>query len=176
MRGDNSAIEKNAHFVIAGTPFSPNRPARGVTAAVAPPTDRRHTRSVAWFDVRIPLVPSLWWIAGMAALSFAVVASAASLIQLLVYRTNELGTVLAPSLVASLLAFHIANGIRNRRKAAARRLHAICELNDHVRNGLQQIAAVTTVHASGGYEEIQHAIDRIERILRDCTTAIRSED
>ena len=112
----------------------------------------------------------------MAVLSFAVVACAASLIQLLVYRTNALGSVLVPAFVASLLVFHIANGLRNRRQATARRLHAICELNDHVRNGLQQIAAVTTVHASGGYEEIQQAIDRIERILRDCTTTIRSDD
>jgi hypothetical protein len=82
--------------------------------------------------------------------------------------------MLIPAFVASLLMFHIANGIRNRRKATARRLHAICELNDHVRNGLQQIAAVTAVHAGGGYEEIQTAIGRIERILRDTTTEIRS--
>jgi hypothetical protein len=127
-------------------------------------------------DTCIPLVPTLWWIAGMAALSFASVASVASLIQLLVYRSSALSTVLVPAFVASLLMFHIANGIRNRRKATARRLHAICQLNAHVRNGLQQIAAVTAVHEGGGYEEIQSAIDRIERILRDTTTEIRSDD
>jgi hypothetical protein len=150
-----------------------NKPDSGVT----PPTgERRHNRSDPWLDTCIPLVPSKWWIAGMAALSFASVASVASLIQLLVYRSSALGTVLIPAFVASLLMFHIANGIRNRRKANARRLHAICQLNAHVRNGLQQIAAVTTLHASGGYEEIQNAIDRIERILRNATTEIRSDD
>jgi hypothetical protein len=176
MGGRNSSMEKNVHLVIAGAPLARDRADRGLTATVPSPGDRRHTRSAAWFDVGVPLIPSLWWIAGMAAFSFAVVASVALLIQLLVYRTNELGAVLVPGFVAALAAFHIANGIRNRRKATARRLHAICELNDHVRNGLQQIAAVTTVHAVGGYEEIQNAIDRIERILRDCTTAIRSDD
>lgn len=144
--------------------------------AVHPPVERRHNHSVTWFDASIPLIPSMWWVAGMAAISFASVASVASLIQLLVYRASALGAVLAPAFVASLLMFHVANGIRNRRKATARRLHAICELNDHVRNGLQQIAAVTTLHASGGYEEIQNAIDRIERILRNATTVIRSDD
>jgi hypothetical protein len=124
----------------------------------------------------MPFVPSLWWIAGMAALSFVVVASVVLLIQLLVYHATTLGNVLGSSSVAALLVFHITNGIRNRREATARRLSAISELNHHVRNGLQQIAAVTTVHASGGYEEIQSAIDRIERILRDCTTEIRSDD
>jgi hypothetical protein len=173
MGKHNSRIVEN---VVAGVPFLLHSPDRGVTATVAPPVERRHNRSDPWLDTWIPLVPSLWWIAGMAVLSFAVVASVASLIQLLVYRASGLGTVLVPAFVASLLMFHIANGIRNRRKATARRLHAICELNDHVRNGLQQIAAVTTVHASGGYEEIQNAIDRIERILRDCTTTIRSDD
>jgi hypothetical protein len=112
----------------------------------------------------------------MAALSFVIVAGVALLIQLLVYRAHGVGTVLVPAFVASLLMFHVANGLRNRRKATARRLHAVCELNDHVRNGLQQIAAVTSVHASGGSEDIQNAIDRIERILRDCTTQIRSDD
>jgi hypothetical protein len=156
------------------TPLSPNAADSGT--ALLPARDRRHTRDDPRFDASIPLVPSLWWIASMAALSFVVVASAALLIQLLVYRASALGTVLAPSLAAALLVFHITNGIRNRRKATARRLRAVCELNHHVRNGLQQIAAVTTVHSSGGYEEIQNAIDRIERILRDTTTEIRSED
>jgi uncharacterized membrane protein YdbT with pleckstrin-like domain len=144
---------------------------------VTPPTsDRRHTRYDPRFDACMPFVPSLWWIAGMAALSFVVVASVVLLIQLLVYHATTLGNVLGSSSVAALLVFHITNGIRNRREATARRLSAISELNHHVRNGLQQIAAVTTVHASGGYEEIQSAIDRIERILRDCTTEIRSDD
>lgn len=176
MREHSSGMEKNAQFVIADAPFPLNTPDLAVTAAVAPAGDRRHNHSGPWRDTCIPLVPSLWWIAGMAALSFAAVASVASLLQLLVYRSSALATVLLPAFAASLLMFHIVNGIRNRRKAAARRLHAICELNDHVRNGLQQIAAVTTVHASGGYEEIQNAIDRIERLLRDCTIAIRRDD
>ncbi|MGZ4839569.1 MAG: hypothetical protein ACXVZR_13550 [Terriglobales bacterium] len=89
----------------------------------------------------------------MAALSFVIVAGAALLIQLLVYHVNRLGTVLVAASVAALLMFHLTNGIRNRRMATERRLRAISELNHHVRNGLQQIAAVTTVHASGGYEE-----------------------
>jgi hypothetical protein len=154
--------------------LSPNTPDR--TTAPPPTRDRRHAHYDPGYDASIPLVPSLWWIAGMAALSFVVVASVALLAQLLAYRANALGTVLVPGLVAALLVFHITNGIRNRRKATARRLHAVCELNHHVRNGLQQIAAVTTVHSSGGCEEIQNAIDRIERILRDTTTEIRSED
>ena len=150
-----------------------NQPDSGVT----PPTgDRRHTRYDPQFEACLPFVPSLWWIAGMAALSFVVVASVALLVQLLVYHTSAIGNVLATSSVAALLMFHITNGMRNRRKATARRLSAISELNHHVRNGLQQIAAVTSVHASGGYKDIQSAIDRIERILRDTTTEIRSDD
>ena len=68
-------------------------------SAVIPPTgERRHNHSVTWFGSSIPLIPSMWWVAGMAALSFASVASVASLIQLLVYRSSALGTVLAPAL------------------------------------------------------------------------------
>jgi hypothetical protein len=118
----------------------------------------------------------MWWVAGMSMLSFVVVASVALLIQLLVYHANALGTVLVSGLVAGLLVFHITNGFRNRRKATERRLRAISELNHHVRNALQQIIAVTSIHASGGYQEIANAVDRIERILRDSTTEIRSED
>lgn len=162
MRGRSSAIEKSARGVIQDAPPG-NRP------------DRRRTH----YGPRLlasPLVPSRWWVADVSALSFLIVTSAALLIQLVFYRTNALGTVLASGLAASLVVFHITNGIRNRRKATARRLHAIGELNHHIRNSLQQIAAVTAVHADGGYAEIQSAIDRIEWILRDCTTEIRSGD
>ena len=176
MRGRNSGMVNKLHDVIPGAPPSLNQPDCREAAAVPPAGDRRRTRYDPQFDACIPFVPSLWRVAGMAALSFVIVAGAALLIQLLVYHVNRLGTVLVAASVAALLMFHLTNGIRNRRMATERRLRAISELNHHVRNGLQQIAAVTTVHASGGYEEIRSAIDRIERILRDCTTEIRSDD
>lgn len=138
--------------------------------------DRRHARHDPRLKVCNPVVPSLWWIAGRFALSFALVAGVTLLIQLLVYHANVLGTVLVSGAVAGLLMFHITNGIRNRRKAAVRRFRAISELNHHVRNALQQIVAVTNIDASAGCQEIASAVDRIERILRDSTTEIRSEE
>lgn len=148
----------------------------GMDDSVPTTPDRRHARYDPRFEACNPVVPTLWWIAGMSVLSFVVVAGVTLLIQLLVYHANALGTVLVSGSVAGLLVFHITNGIRNRRKAAVRRLRAISELNHHVRNALQQIVAVTSIHTSGGYQEIASAVDRIERILRDSTTEIRSEE
>ncbi len=163
MRGRSSAIEKSAHGVIQDAP-SGKQP------------DRRRTHAGPRLVAYVPLVPSGWWVADVSALSFLIVTSAALLIQLLVYRSNAFGTVVTSGLVAALVVFHITNGVRNRRKATARRLHAIGELNHHIRNGLQQIVAATALPGNGGYKEIQSAIDRIEWILRDCTTEIRSDD
>ncbi len=172
--GRNFSLVRKVRGVAPDAP--PNQLESRVAATAPPGGDRRRSRYNLGLSRSIPEVPSLWWVAGTATLSLVAVASVALLIQLLVFHLATLGSVLAPGSAAGLLVFHITNGFRNRRKATARRLHAINELNHHIRNGLQQIAAVTTLNEGEEYEQIQSAIDRIERILRDCSTEIRGDD
>lgn len=156
-------------------PLNPERAADEVTPDKVHSIERRRTRYNVAIDPRIPGALSVWWIVFMAALAFAVVAAGALAAQWALYRTYMLGSVIFSACMSGLLMFHITLGIRRRRRATARRLVAISELNHHIRNALQQIVAVTNVHALGGYAEIQSAIDRIDWILRDSSSDIRAE-